>query len=34
MNNINKTVRVENEMKCGYISSLPKKIKDGTSLKS
>ncbi len=33
MNNFNKTIKFENEMKRGYTSSSPKRIKEGTSLK-
>jgi hypothetical protein len=33
MNNFNKTIKFENEMKRGYTSSSPKRIKDATSMK-
>jgi hypothetical protein len=33
MNNFNKTLKFDNEMKRGYTSSSPKRIKDGTGMK-
>lgn len=33
MNNFNKTIKFDNEMKRGYTSSTPLRIKEGTAMK-